>query len=104
MTPLLSRGASFDLREFLVAALAAELSRRFGGNPVLNRLEAAAHIDRLLMARDASADGSPPRQPRNGSNEKEEPHDATADIDRRSGFVEGRCLPTIDDVDGILSS
>jgi hypothetical protein len=39
---------AFDAREAVVDAIARELARRCGGNAVLNRLEAAAHLDRML--------------------------------------------------------
>lgn len=42
-------GVPFDARECLEEALARELDRRFGGNAVLNRLEASALLERLLQ-------------------------------------------------------
>jgi hypothetical protein len=46
--PLRDPSHAFDATEFLVEALAREIARRCGGNAVLNRLEAAAHLARLL--------------------------------------------------------
>lgn len=43
-----------DLETFLVDAVARELGRRFGGNPVLNRLEAASLLDRRAVAAPSS--------------------------------------------------
>lgn len=47
-----------DLESFLVDAVARELGRRFGGNAVLDRLEAAA-----LLARHVAFESSPERAP-----------------------------------------
>jgi hypothetical protein len=44
----------FDLEPLLVEALARELGRRFGGNAVLNRLEAASLVSRFGRERRAS--------------------------------------------------
>jgi len=46
--PLRDPSHAFDATEFLVEALAREIARRCGGNAVLNRLEAAAHLASLL--------------------------------------------------------
>lgn len=42
---------AFDPTELLIDAIARELNRRCGGNIVLNRIEAAAHVARLLSTR-----------------------------------------------------
>lgn len=47
-----------DLTECLVAAIEREIAERFGGNPVLNRLEAEGHLARLL-GEQPSASSSP---------------------------------------------
>jgi hypothetical protein len=46
--PLVSDGRAIDVRDAVVAAVAREITRHFGGNPVLNVLEAEAHVERLL--------------------------------------------------------
>jgi len=49
--PMLADGRAIDVREALVRAIEREISRRFGGNSVLNRLEAEAQLELLLGAR-----------------------------------------------------
>lgn len=52
--PLLANGRAIDVREALVGAIERELSACFGGNSVLNRLEAEAQLELLLGARRAA--------------------------------------------------
>jgi hypothetical protein len=40
-----------DVTERIVAAIAEQIGHRVGGNPVLNALEAEAHLQRLLGGR-----------------------------------------------------
>ena len=49
--PMLADGRAIDVREAMVRAIEREISRRFGGNSVLNRLEAEAQLELLLGAR-----------------------------------------------------
>ncbi len=57
--PLANPRIRLDLSDCLVEAIARELGRRFGGNPLLNRLEAEAHLGQLL--RDSQAHAEPPQ-------------------------------------------
>jgi hypothetical protein len=54
--PLANPRIRLDLSDCLVEAIARELGRRFGGNPLLNRLEAEAHLGQLLRAQQAHAE------------------------------------------------
>ena len=49
--PFRDPAKAFDPTELIIDAIARELSRRCGGNLVLNRMEAAAHFARLLSTR-----------------------------------------------------
>jgi hypothetical protein len=48
ITPLRDSTKAFDPTEAIVDAIARELTRRCGGNLVLNRMEAAAHFAHIL--------------------------------------------------------
>jgi hypothetical protein len=48
--PLVDPETTLDLTDAVADAIARELGRAFGGNPVLNRLEADAHLASLLAA------------------------------------------------------
>lgn len=52
--PLLSDGRAIDVHEAMVRAIEREISRCFGGNSVLNRLEAEAQLELLLASRDGA--------------------------------------------------
>jgi hypothetical protein len=54
--PLLHPQCTLDLHEPLVRAIEVEIGRRFGGNPVLNRLEAEAQLMTLMGSYAGSAD------------------------------------------------
>ena len=53
-----------DLESFLVEAIARELGRRFGGNAVLNRLEASALLARHVAIESPFASPSTAHPPR----------------------------------------
>lgn len=46
--PFLGDGTTIDVTDTVIAAIAAELGRRFGGNAVLNLIEARRLLDELL--------------------------------------------------------
>jgi len=46
--PLVDPDTTLDLTDAVTEAIARELARAFGGNAVLNRLEAGAHLGSLL--------------------------------------------------------
>jgi hypothetical protein len=48
ITPLVDPDTTIDVTEELVAAIAAKLSERAGGNPVLDSLEAEHHLQSIL--------------------------------------------------------
>jgi hypothetical protein len=48
ITPLRDPTKAFDPTEAIIDAIARELTRRCGGNLVLNRMEAAAHFAHIL--------------------------------------------------------
>jgi len=54
--PLANPRIRLDVSDCLIDALARELGRRFGGNPLLNRLEAEAHLGQLLRDTHANAE------------------------------------------------
>lgn len=55
--PLVDPESTLDLTDAVTDAIAHELGRAFGGNPVLNRLEAGAHLRSLLAAATRVAHG-----------------------------------------------
>lgn len=48
ITPLVDPDTTIDVTEELVAAIAAKLAERNGGNPVLDALEAERHLQAIL--------------------------------------------------------
>jgi len=48
--PLVDPETTLDLTDAVIDAIARELGRAFGGNAVLNRLEAGAHLGSLLAS------------------------------------------------------
>ena len=48
ITPLVDPGTEIDVTEGIVSAIADQLSRRTGGNAVLNALEPARHLPEIL--------------------------------------------------------
>ena len=48
ITPLVDPGTEIDVTEGIVSAIADQLSRRTGGNAVLNALEAERHLQEIL--------------------------------------------------------
>ncbi len=57
--PLAEPRRELDLTHRLVAVIAEELWKRYGGNDTLNWLEAERHLQRLLAGRGARADPAP---------------------------------------------
>ncbi|MCE2881847.1 MAG: hypothetical protein LW636_05765 [Planctomycetaceae bacterium] len=113
----LSRGQGFDLRAFLVEALADELGRRFGGNRVLNTIEADRFIDcfsrgepPLAAAASHDAEGTNASPPRGGIADApmaftETNPDAAQPALDRCGRLESPCLvPAVEESDGFASS
>lgn len=48
ITPLVDPDTTIDVTEDLLAAIAAKLAERNGGNPVLDALEAERHLQAIL--------------------------------------------------------
>ncbi|MBL9147387.1 MAG: hypothetical protein JNM94_01705 [Phycisphaerae bacterium] len=46
--PFFARGESIDVTDTIIAAIAAEIGQRYGGNAVLNLVEARRLLDDLL--------------------------------------------------------
>lgn len=46
--PIAEPARELDVTECLIRAIEAEIAARYGGNAVLNRLEAEGHVARLL--------------------------------------------------------
>lgn len=55
--PLHDPDSTLDMTEAIIDAVARQLSVACGGNAVLNRLEAAAHVDSLLRRAAALPEG-----------------------------------------------
>ena len=70
LRPLRNQAIRVDLRTLLVRAIERELDARCGGNPVLNRLEAEAQLDRFLSMQTVSS------EPLSGLRNDENDHDA----------------------------
>jgi hypothetical protein len=66
--PLCDPDATLDLTDAVVDAVARRLSAAIGGNAVLNRIEAAAHVESLLRraATSPSAEAGPRPPARTG--------------------------------------
>lgn len=72
--PIAEPAREVDVTECLIRAIEAEIAARYGGNAILNRLEAEGHVARLLRESNlASTKTQPPpsrgRSPRTNTEE-----------------------------------
>ena len=82
--PLANSRIRLDVGDCLVDAIARELGRRCGGNAMLNRLEAEAHLANLLRRHRVSAGGGSVDGPAQIEDTNEEMNDAVAPTSDRS--------------------
>ena len=65
--PIAEPAREVDVTECLIRAIEAEIAARYGGNAVLNRLEAEGHVARLLRESDLERAPTEPTTPRGTS-------------------------------------